>query len=164
MVHHIENEDIFRSTADALVNPVNCRGVMGKGIALEFKKRFPEIMPIYKEACKKKKLVPGKLMFIRIIAELTANEDLFEEGLAKRPAIILFPTKDHWRDKSKIEWIEAGLIELKKNYKEWGLNSISMPKIGCGLGGLAWEDVKVLIENHFSYEPVEIHVYISDKK
>lgn len=153
MITYITNGDIFKSHADALVNPVNCKGIMGKGIALEFKKRFPEIMPIYKEACDKGKLSPGTLLFVRCVVQ----PDLFDEI---KPGVILFPTKIHWRDKSKIEWIEKGLIFLKGHYKEWGLYFIAMPQIGCGLGGLPWEKVKNCIEKHFLDEPLKVEVYI----
>ncbi len=155
MITYITDSDIFNSHADALVNPVNCKGVMGKGIALEFKKRFPEIMPIYKEACNKGKLSPGTLLFVRLIVQ----PDLFGET---KPGVILFPTKIHWRDKSKIEWIEQGFLYLKEYYKEWGLNSIAMPQIGCGLGGLPWEKVNDCIKKYFLNEPVAVEVYLNN--
>lgn len=151
MIIYIENGDLFESTADALVNPVNCKGVMGKGIALEFKKKFPEIFPSYEEKCKQGKLLPGILIPLKI------QSDLFTQ---KR--IILFPTKIHWRGKSKIEWIEQGLIYLKKHYNKWGLNSIAMPQIGCGLGGLPWEQVKNCIEKYFQNEPLLIELYFKN--
>ncbi|MGC8737744.1 MAG: macro domain-containing protein [Candidatus Hydrogenedens sp.] len=140
MISYISNCNVFESCADALVNPENCKGVMGKGIALEFKKRFPEIMQIYKEVYNNKKLAPGILLFFRVEFQL----DLCE---VKKPALILFLTKNRWRDKSKMEWIEKGLIFLKEHYKEWELNSVTMPQIGCGLGGLSGRQVKVVSKN-----------------
>ena len=157
MIRYIENVNLFNSGTDALVNPVNCKGIMGKGIALEFKKRFPECLIPYKQACESRKLFPGKLLFVRLVVQ----PDLF---IRKRPGVILFPTKVHWRDKSRIEWIEQGLVFLKHNYHEWGLRSIAMPQIGCGLGGLLWEQVKPLIELYFNNEPIEIEVYIYTTK
>lgn len=157
MIRYIENANLFDSDTDALVNPVNCKGIMGKGIALEFRKRFPECLIPYKQACENRKLVPGKLLFVRLVVQ----PDLFGR---KRPAIILFPTKDHWRDKSRIEWIEQGLIFLKNNYHEWSLKSLAMPQIGCGLGGLKWEQVKPLIGRYFNDEQIEIEVYLNATK
>lgn len=153
MIKYIENGDLFQSGTDALINPVNCKGVMGKGIALEFKKRLPECVQPYKEACATGKLIPGTLLFVRLIVQ----PDLFG---SKRPGVILFPTKNHWRDKSRIEWIEQGLDYLKNNYTRWEVKTIAMPQIGCGLGGLGWESVKPLIEHFLSEEPIEVEVYL----
>lgn len=153
MVKYISNENLLKSAADALVNPVNCAGVMGKGLAKEFKKVFPECFPPYEQACKRRQLVPGKLMLVRTIVQ----PDLFR---LKRPAIVLFPTKLHWKDKSKLIWIEEGLLQLRKSYREWQLVSIAMPQIGCGLGGLNWDDVMKLIEKVFREEELELLVYL----
>jgi len=155
MIRYIKDGNIFHSTADALVNPVNCRGTMGKGIALEFKKLFPECYPPYKQACDERKLKPGILMLVR----LTVKPDDFWE---KRPAVILFPTKNHWRGKSKIEWIEQGLAYIKRYWRQWGLKSIAMPQIGCGFGGLKWGEVKPLIERYLREEPIEVEVYLDN--
>jgi O-acetyl-ADP-ribose deacetylase (regulator of RNase III) len=154
MIKYINNGDLFCSTADALVNPVNCKGAMGKGIAKEFKKRFPECMQPYKAACASGKLVPGKIMRCHLEVQL----DFFNNN---SPNVLLFPTKEHWKKKSRIEWIDQGLYYLKEHYKEWNLKSIAMPQLGCGLGGLRWEDVKPLLEKYFANEPVEVEVYIS---
>jgi O-acetyl-ADP-ribose deacetylase (regulator of RNase III) len=140
-----ENADIFGSTADALVNPVNCRGVMGKGLALQFKTRFPECFGPYKEACDAGLLRPGIL--VRVPSTYG-------------PDIIMFPTKDHWREPSRLEWIEQGLAYLKAHYSEWGIRSLAMPKIGCGLGGLDWRDVRPLIEKYLADEPLQVEVYV----
>lgn len=155
MIRYLENSDLFLSKADALVNPVNCRGVMGKGIALEFKHRFPECVQPYKTAVASRNLVPGTLLYVRLIVQ----PDLFS---TKKPAVILFATKDHWRDKSRIEWIERGLIFLRDHYREWQINSIALPQVGCGLGGLPWTDVKQLIERYLSSEPVDVEVYVRE--
>lgn len=153
MLKYLVGHDIFSSPADALVNPVNCRGVMGKGLALEFKKRFPECFPPYKQACDARHLVVGTLMFV----QLKVQPALFE---IRRPAIILFPTKDHWLDKSKIEWIEQGLKYLKAQYRQWNLTSIAMPQIGCGLGGLRWHQVMPLIEKYLADEEIDVEIYV----
>ena len=154
MIHYINRKNFFDSKADALVNPVNCKGTMGKGIAKEFKERFPESFLPYKGACDTGKLKPGILLLVRS----TGQPDLF---MLKKPAVILFPTKKHWKDKSRLVWIKRGLIYLKKNYRQWGLKSIAMPQLGCGLGGLKWEQVKSLIEKFFKSEPVKVEIYLS---
>lgn len=154
MLRYIENGSLFDSDADALVNTVNCVGTMGKGLAKEFAKQFPECVGPYKSACKSKKLRPGSLMFVKL--EVKAE---FE--ISSRPAVILFPTKDHWRGKSKLEWIDEGLTNLKLSYKDWGLTSVALPKIGCGLGGLDWKQVKSLLEARFSEDPLDVQVYLA---
>ena len=153
MIKYIEQKDIFDSTADALINPVNCVGVMGKGLAKQFKDRFPECVPPYEEACAKESLVPGRLILVRTLVQ----PDLFS---AKRPAVILFPTKKHWRGKSQLKWIEAGLQELKRSYRDWGIRSVAMPQIGSGLGGLNWADVKRIIERLFDQEELHVYLYV----
>lgn len=153
MIQYIEKKDIFSSQADALINPVNCRGKMGKGIALEFKKRFPELQLPYEKACDERKLVPGKLIFVRV----TVQPTLFEN----RPAVIMFPTKEHWKGKSKLEWIDKGLAFLKNHYREWGIKSIAMPAIGCGFGGLKWAQVQPLIEKYLGETDLDVEVYLS---
>ncbi|MDX9799248.1 MAG: macro domain-containing protein [Bacteroidales bacterium] len=154
MIKYIENNSIFDSKADALINPVNCKGTMGKGIAKEFKYRFPECFPPYKKACDEGLLKPGILLLVSLNVQL----DFFNW---KRPSIILFPTKYHWREKSKLEWIEQGLYYLKNNYLSWGIRSVGMPKLGCGLGGLEWDEVKRLIEKYFIDDKLEIELYLS---
>ena len=157
MIRYIENGDLFLSKADALVNPVNCKGVMGRGIALEFKKRFPECVQPYKTAVTSGNLVPGILLYVHLIVQ----PDLFS---MKRPGIILFPTKNHWRGKSKLEWIEKGLRYLRDHYRQWQINSIALPQIGCGLGGLSWTEVKQLIERYLCNEPLDVEVYVQAEK
>ncbi|MGM0841377.1 MAG: type II toxin-antitoxin system antitoxin DNA ADP-ribosyl glycohydrolase DarG [Bacillota bacterium] len=134
---------------DAIVNTVNCVGVMGKGIALEFKKRYPENFNIYKNECKEKNLVPGKMLTVN-------NTSNFENP----KYIINFPTKNHWRNPSKIEYIESGLLTLKEVIKEHSIKSIAMPALGCGNGGLNWGEVKSLIIKELSsLKDVQIYIY-----
>lgn len=118
--------DILKSETEALVNTVNCVGVMGKGLALQFKNAFPENFKAYVTACKRKEVRPGH-MFI------------FETRCFEPPHYIInFPTKRHWRDKSHIEDIESGLADLVKVIRNKGIRSITIPPLGCGLGGLDW--------------------------
>jgi O-acetyl-ADP-ribose deacetylase (regulator of RNase III) len=119
--------DILNSRAEALVNTVNCIGVMGRGIALQVKNAYPENFKAYAVACKRDEVQPGR-MFV------------FETGQLTPPRLIInFPTKRHWRGKSRIEDIEAGLAALVEVIRTRGIRSIALPPLGSGLGGLDWE-------------------------
>lgn len=133
---------------DAIVNTVNCVGVMGKGIALQFKKKWPSNFKAYAQACKAKDVTLGKMF-------------TFELGALATPRFIInFPTKDHWRSNSRISEIEAGLIDLAVQIKKYDIRSIAIPPLGCGNGGLAWEDIKPLILKHLSdIEPLEVRLF-----
>ncbi len=139
--------DILQSEADALVNTVNCVGVMGRGIALQFKKAFPRNFEEYKLACDRGNVVPGQ-MFITERNALTAPR-----------FIVNFPTKRHWRGKSRIEDIESGLQALKRQINELGIKSIAIPPLGSGLGGLNWPDVRAMIEASLSDVDAEVIVF-----
>ena len=133
--------NLLVADAEALVNTVNCVGFMGKGIALQFKKAFPENFNAYHRACNAKKVIPGR-MFV------------FETGTWTNPKYIInFPTKRHWRGKSKLQDIETGLGSLIEEVCNSGIASIAIPPLGCGLGGLRWNTVRLLIENSFSTLP-----------
>lgn len=140
--------DIFESDAEALVNAVNCVGVMGRGIALQFKNKYPENFKAYQQACKQEIVQPGKMF-------------AFETGQLVLPGwIINFPTKRHWRGKSRIEDIESGLIDLVKVIQENNIRSIAIPSLGAGLGGLDWNEVRLRIETALNHiENVRIFVY-----
>lgn len=141
------NGDIFKSKALILVNPVNTRGVSGAGLALEFKKRYPKNYRRYKEACDLGNLKIGKL-------------HSYEE---KGKLIINLPTKDDYKKPSKIEYIRKGLEILAGGLKGSDV-SIAIPKLGCGLGGLKWEDVRAEIEKAFADCPEPtVYVYGPEK-
>jgi O-acetyl-ADP-ribose deacetylase (regulator of RNase III) len=126
--------DILGVHVEALVNTVNCVGVMGRGIALQFKNNFPENFTAYKSACARNEVHPGK-MFV------------FETGTLTNPKFIInFPTKRHWRGKSRMEDIESGLKALVEEIRHRGIRSIAIPPLGSGLGGLNWVDVRKRIE------------------
>lgn len=126
--------DILRSEAEALVNTVNCVGVMGRGIALQFKNMFPENFKAYAAACERREVQPGR-MFV------------FDTGQLTPPRYIInFPTKRHWRGKSRMEDIEDGLVALVETIRTRGIRSIAIPPLGSGLGGLDWARVKLRIE------------------
>ena len=126
--------DILSEEAEALVNTVNCVGVMGRGIALQFKKAFPANYNAYVARCKRNEMKPGHVF-------------VFETGQTVLPRYIInFPTKRHWRGKSRIEDIEAGLASLTKEVRLYGIRSIAIPPLGSGLGGLNWQEVRARIE------------------
>ncbi len=126
--------DILRADAEALVNTVNCVGVMGRGIALQFKETFPENFKAYASACARNEVQPGR-MFV------------FETGFLDNPKLIInFPTKRHWRGKSRIEDIESGLRALAQEIRLRSIRSIAIPPLGTGLGGLDWAVVRSRIE------------------
>lgn len=143
--------DMFSTNAVAIVNTVNCVGVMGKGVALEFKRRWPENYKFYKRACDNRELRPGKI--------LTYDRGGVFESESPR-YLINFPTKDHWRAKSKIEYIESGLDALVAEINRLSIKSIALPPLGCGNGGLDWKIVKPLIIKKLSVlEDVQIEIY-----
>ncbi len=130
-----KNGDIFKEDTEAIVNTVNCVGVMGRGIALQFKKQFPENFKLYATACTRGEVVPGK-MFVHETGSLIGPK-----------YIINFPTKRHWRSASQLEDIESGLQDLVKVIEKLNIKSIALPPLGCGLGGLNWSEVRTCIEN-----------------
>ena len=137
--------DLFTSPAKVLVNTVNTVGVMGKGIALDFKRIYPEMFREYQYYC---------------------ENDLFDVGklwLYKTPHkwILNFPTKKHWRNKSKLEYLEAGLTKFADTYDAKGITSISFPMLGCGNGELDWkQEVKPLMEQYLVPLPIEVYVHL----
>lgn len=137
---------IFDSPAQTLVNTVNVVGVMGKGIALGFKERYPDMFKAYKRLCDKHELSVGKLHLWR----------------APDHWILNLPTKTTWRQPSKIEYVEAGLKTFVASYQDMGITSISFPPLGCGNGNLSWDDVKPLMEQYLS--KLEIPVYVHDRQ
>ena len=140
--------DILKCEADALVNTVNCVGVMGRGIALQFKNVFPDNFKAYEAACKIKAVQPGR-MFV------------YETGQLTPPRFIInFPTKRHWRGKSRIEDIESGLVDLVDVIRSRGIRSIAVPPLGAGLGGLDWQQVRQRIEHALAdLDDVQVLVY-----
>lgn len=137
----IATGNLLEADAEALVNTVNTVGVMGKGIALQFKKAFPHNFTEYKKACDQGSFTVGNMLVVSV-SELTNPK-----------FIVNFPTKEHWRANSKIEHIELGLKALVAEVRARGIQSIAIPPLGCGNGGLAWSDVRPLIEAAFSELP-----------
>lgn len=139
---------LLEANTQTLVNTVNCVGVMGKGIAKAFKQREPNMFTAYKSICDQKLLEPGKLWLWRGSEQWVLN----------------FPTKRHWRSPSRMEWVEAGLEKFASTYEAQGITEIAFPKLGCGNGGLEWQEVKLLMARHLSdlSIPVFIHDYTKD--
>jgi O-acetyl-ADP-ribose deacetylase (regulator of RNase III)/uncharacterized protein YwgA len=136
--------DILKSKAQTLVNTVNCVGIMGKGIALEFKNRFPEMFKDYTKQCDRKEIRIGQPY-------------LYKSLLG--PQIVNFPTKEHWKSVSKVNDIEHGLDYLLAHYKEWGVTSIAIPPLGCGNGQLEWKVVGPLIYSRAKQMDIPVEIY-----
>lgn len=129
--------DLLKADTDALVNTVNTVGVMGKGMALQFKQAFPANYDAYRRACQRGEVVIGR-MFV------------FDAGQLVRPRFIInFPTKGHWKSRSQLEDIEAGLADLVRVLRQLDIRSVAVPPLGCGNGGLNWSDVRPRIEEAF---------------
>jgi O-acetyl-ADP-ribose deacetylase (regulator of RNase III) len=128
-----KNGNMFETKAQAIVNPVNCVGVMGAGLALQFKQKYPENYKYYLINCNKGEVKPGGML-------------VHATGLILPEFIINFPTKRHWRNPSQMGDIESGLLALKSAIEILRLKTVSIPALGCGLGGLLWEEVKPKIE------------------
>lgn len=136
--------NMFESQAQTLVNTVNCVGVMGKGIANEFKKRFPEMFRDYAEKCRHGQVKPGVPY-------------LYTDLLGT--SIINFPTKNHWRSPSKLEDVVHGLDIFAEKYREWGIESVAFPPLGCGSGGLEWRTVGPIMYQKLSQLDLDVEVY-----
>lgn len=136
--------DILQSKAQTLINTVNCVGVMGKGIALEFKKRFPEMFDDYEKRCERKEVKPGIPYLYKTLLS---------------PQIINFPTKDHWKSVSRISDIERGMQILLREYMEWGVTSLAIPALGCGNGQLEWKAVRPLIYRYANQMDIPVELY-----
>ncbi len=136
--------DLLQSDAQTLANPVNTVGVMGKGLAAQFKAAYPAMFDEYRALCENGQLSVGKL------------------HLYKGPQkwILNFPTKTLWRSQSKVEDIEAGLKRFVDIYEPWGITSVAFPKLGSGLGGLDWDaQVHPLMHEHLNPLPIEVQIY-----
>lgn len=136
--------DIFQSKAQTWVNTVNCVGVMGKGIALEFKKRFPDMFQDYLARCQHGEVRLGRpYLYKRTVW----------------PWILNFPTKDHWRGVAKLEAIVEGLTYLHQHYRPWGIESLAVPPLGCGQGQLEWRIVGPTLYRHLNTLDIPIELY-----
>jgi len=137
------NADLFASAAQTLINPVNCEGVMGAGLARVFRRLYPAMFEEYQTLCRQSKLAPGA----------------FHLWCSPTRWVLNFPTKTAYRAASKLEYIEVGLVQLRRTYREQGITSLAMPALGCGLGGLRWSDVRRLCERELSVLDITIELY-----
>lgn len=140
---------VFNAPVKTYVNAVNCVGIMGAGIALEFKLRFPDMYDDYVNKCKQNKLKIGKPYIYK------HSSDIW---------IMNFPTKNHWKYPSKIEWIEKGLEYFKVNYKKWGVDSIAFPKLGTANGKLDWLEVRVMMEKYLKDLDIDVYICLDEKE
>ncbi|MGH7485124.1 MAG: macro domain-containing protein [bacterium] len=136
--------DLFDSEAQTLVNAVNCAGVMGKGIALAFKRRFPEMFAEYRERCEDGRVRLGEPYLYR-------GQSL--------PYVLNFPTKNHWQAASKLEDIVAGLAYLETHYRAWGITSLAVPALGCGAGQFSWDVVGPALYNALARLAIPVALY-----
>lgn len=142
MIRYVKG-NIFLSTAQAIVNTVNLRGVMGKGLALQFKDKFPGLFESYTHDILDKRLAIG-------VPTIWKGPEKW---------VVNFPTKDDWRKPSEYDYIEKGLAGLRTKMDEWGVLSIAIPPLGCGLGSLDWNKVRPMIEKHLGDMEMSIEVY-----
>lgn len=159
--------DMFFSRMQTITVSVNCVGVMGKGLASRAKYQFPDVYVYYQDLCKRKELKMGK-------PHLYKREKSLEYEFADEPEslgehngetwFLLFPTKNDWKYKSDITGIEKGLQVLKNNYKEWGIKSLAIPALGCGLGWLSWKDVGPLLCKYLSAFDIQVWLYLPAEK
>ena len=136
--------DIFESNCSVIVNTVNCVGVMGKGIALEFKKRYPKMYLDYVKKCDAGEVKTG-------IPYLYVNDD--------GSKVLNFPTKDHWRSPSRLSYVMDGLDWVINNYKKYNIDSIAFPPLGCGNGGLTWDLVGPIMYQKLIDLPINVEIY-----
>lgn len=149
VVMELVRGNILKAKTTAIVNPINCQGAMGAGLALQFRNTFPDNYRAYRLACVSKEIESGRMFVF--------ERENPEDG----PRIIVnFPTKVHWRDKSRLEDIRIGLDALVEEVQRLGIRSIAIPPLGCGLGGLEWSEVKPLIFDAFSRCAVDVRVLV----
>lgn len=146
MISYLQG-DLLAADVDALVNAVNTVGVMGKGIALAFKTRFPANYEAYAAACQRGEVVTGR-MFVTDTQALLGPR-----------WIVNFPTKQHWRDPSRLEWVQTGLQDLRRFLLAQGVQSVALPALGAGLGGLSWPTVRAEIAAALADLAVDVRVY-----
>lgn len=141
------SSNLFDSPAQTLVNPVNTVGVMGKGLALAFKHRYPEMFTTYRRLCQAQQLTVGKLWLFKTDDKWVLN----------------FPTKRNWRNPSELAFIEAGLQKFVATYQERRIQSIAFPQLGVGNGGLDWaNDVQPLMKRYLHPLPIDVYIHIYD--
>lgn len=150
---HINGETMMQSRMQTITNTVNCVGVMGKGVALKFKQAHRANFADYEQRCRRNDVYPGVPYVFP--ADPKRNKPDLE-------LVLNFPTKDHWRNLSRIEWVDNGLQILAAQYRGWGITSLALPPLGCGNEGLQWSQVWPLIEQYLGSLPIDIEVWVPD--
>lgn len=166
-VQEIENGDMFTSNRQTLTNAVNTYGVMGKGIALQFKKNFNGMYVEYKEKCKNGEVKLGEPYLYKPPRYKNKQYELFtwdnsqEEPFvdSSQKWVLNFPTKKHWRSPSRLDTIQNGLQYLREHIEQWGIESLAVPALGCGEGGLSWEEVRPVLIEGLERLRVEVELY-----
>lgn len=166
MIKYIKG-DLFNSNYQTLVCTVNCEGVMGKGIALKFKNRFPRMYSAYRGVCLYgDQLKQGGDLWLFSYPEIdqltlwTPTENGDQLIQSRHSQVLCFATKEKWRNPSKLEWIERGLQKMKDIISKGNIRSIAFPKLGCSNGGLNWLDVKPLMEEYLNKLDIPVEIYI----
>jgi O-acetyl-ADP-ribose deacetylase (regulator of RNase III) len=149
MIKDIEVRDIFTSPAQTLVCPVNTVGTMGKGLAKTFKLRYPGLEKLYQQGC---------------YNHVFSTKGLLSVGVGEGKRVLCFPTKHHWRNPSRLPWIDLGLKKLAEHYEQLKIESIAFPMIGCGEGKLLWTDVFPLIMEWLDPLPIPVYICLSPEK
>jgi O-acetyl-ADP-ribose deacetylase (regulator of RNase III) len=147
MITYLEGT-VFNTDADAIVNTINCIGVMNTGVALEYGLRYPELLKEYEQKCKNKEISVGHIYYYK----------------DKEKLIVNFPTKWHFKYPSKLEWIEDGLKDFVKTYKQYNIKSIAFTKLGTLNGGLDWNRVKILMEKYLNNLDIHVYICLDNKK
>lgn len=137
--------DLFHSAAQILTNPINCRAVMGGGLAMEFRLRFPSMFHDYVQRCRR--------------GEVRAGKPYVWRNFSGGPSVLNFPTKDDRKDSSRLEYITEGLRYLVGHYQEMGITSLALPALGCGLVGLDWRAVRPVLERELSHLGVPVEIF-----
>jgi O-acetyl-ADP-ribose deacetylase (regulator of RNase III) len=149
MIKDIQVSDIFESPAQTLVVPVNTIGVMGKGLAKSFKLRYPGLEKAYQQGC---------------YNHVFTTKGLLSVAVDDNKRVLCFPTKHHWRNPSRLPWIDSGLMKLAQHYEQLKIESIAFPMIGCGEGKLQWTDVFPLILEWMDPLPIPVYICLSPEK
>lgn len=147
VIYPYSTGDIFESKMQVIVNPVNCVGVMGGGLAAEFKKRYYEMFLEYRFLCESEIIVPGFLHY-------------WNENPPWEHSVLNFPTKDDWKNPSELSYIRDGLQDFVERYKEMGITSIAFPALGAGLGGLDWADVEPIMLYFLNQVDIPVEIYL----
>lgn len=149
--------NLFLSPAQTLVNTVNTVGVMGKGIAKDFKHYYPQMFDHYRQICLAKQLDVGMLQLSKSEPVLYRKKPT---GQSRQRWVLNFPTKRHWRAKSKLEYVEAGLKKFVAEYGHQGIESVAFPQLGVGNGGLKWPVVREMMEDYLGQLPIPVYIHI----